>query len=136
MHPESRPVRPVPDHAGRPGLITRKGLTTDYRNQENEHFRKLQSESFGSCNGNFSYYAQTYDAVVLFFSNLLGFLAFAGILFTLHPTISFPSSLSGYMVLSSTAGATVVKITSGTASFTTPAPERMAALAIPASAYH
>ena len=68
-------------------LITRKGLTTDYRNQENEHFRKLQSESFGSCNGNFSYYAQTYDAVVLFFSNLLGFLAFAGILFTLHPLL-------------------------------------------------
>ena len=65
-------------------LITRKGLTTDYRNQENEHFRKLQNESFGSCNGNFSYYAQTYDAIVLFFSNLLGFLAFAGILFTLH----------------------------------------------------
>ena len=68
-------------------LITRKGLTTDYRNQENEHFRKLQNESFGSCNGNFSYYAQTYDAIVLFFSNLLGFLAFAGILFTLHPLL-------------------------------------------------
>ena len=69
--------------------ITRKGLTTDYRNQENEHFRKLQNESFGSCNGNFSYYAQTYDAIVLFFSNLLGFLAFAGILFALHPLLIF-----------------------------------------------
>lgn len=68
-------------------LITRKGLTTDYRNQENEHFRTLQSESFASCNGNFSYYAQTYDAAVLFFSNLLGFLAFAGILFTLSPLL-------------------------------------------------
>ena len=68
-------------------LITRKGLTTDYRNQENEHFRTLQNESFASCNGNFSYYAQTYDAVVLFFSNLLGFLAFAGILFTLNPLL-------------------------------------------------
>ena len=68
-------------------LITRKGLTTDYRNQENEHFRTLQNESFASCNGNFSYYAQTYDAVVLFFSNLLGFLAFAGILFTLSPLL-------------------------------------------------
>ena len=67
--------------------ITRKGLTTDYRNQENEHFRTLQSESFASCNGNFSYYAQTYDAAVLFFSNLLGFLAFAGILFTLSPLL-------------------------------------------------
>lgn len=68
-------------------LITRKGLTTDYRNQENEHFRTLQSESFASCNGNFSYYAQTYDAAVLFFSNLLGFLTFGGILFTLSPLL-------------------------------------------------
>ena len=69
-------------------LITRKGLTTDYRNQEDEHFRKLQNESFASCNGNFSYYAQIYDAMVLFFSNLLGFLAFAGILSALHPLLA------------------------------------------------
>ena len=68
-------------------LITRKGLTTDYRNQENEHFRTLQNESFASCNGNFSYYAQTYDAAVLFFSSLLGFLAFAGILSALNPLL-------------------------------------------------
>ncbi len=66
-------------------LITGKGLTTDYRNQENEHFRKLQDESFASCNGNFSYYAQIYDNSVQFFSNLLGFLAFTGILITLNP---------------------------------------------------
>ena len=68
-------------------LITRKGLTTDYRNQEDEHFRALQNESFASCNGNFSYHAQTYDAAVLFLSNLLGFLAFAGILITLSPAV-------------------------------------------------
>ena len=67
--------------------ITHKGLTTDYRNQENEHFRTLQNESFASCNGNFSHYAQTYDTAVLFFSNLLGFLAFAGILLTLNPLL-------------------------------------------------
>ena len=67
--------------------ITKKGLTTDYCNQEKEHFRKLQSESFASCNGNYSYYAQTYDAIVLFFSNLLGFLAFMGILVTLNPLL-------------------------------------------------
>ena len=67
--------------------ITRKGLTTDYRNQENEHFRTLQNESFASCNGNFSHYAQTYDAAVQFFSNLLGFLAFGGILLTLNPLL-------------------------------------------------
>lgn len=65
--------------------VTRKGLTTDYKNQENEHFRKLQNESFMSCNGPFSYYAQTYDAVVAFCSNLLGFLAFMGILVSLNP---------------------------------------------------
>ena len=67
--------------------ITRKGLTTDYRNQENGHFRTLQNESFASCNGNFSHYARTYDAVVQFFSNLLGFVAFAGILLTLNPLL-------------------------------------------------
>ena len=66
-------------------LITRKGLTTDYRNQENEHFRKLQDESFASCNGNFSHYAMICDTSVQFFSNLLGFLAFMGILITLNP---------------------------------------------------
>ena len=69
--------------------ITRKGLTTDYRNQENEHFRTLQNESFASCNGNFSHYAQTYDASVKFFSSLLGFLAFAGILSALNPALIF-----------------------------------------------
>ena len=68
-------------------MITRKGLTTDYRNQENEHFRKLQAESFENCNGNYSYYARTYDAIVLFFSNFLGFLTFAGVLITLHPLL-------------------------------------------------
>ena len=68
-------------------MVTKKGLTTDYRNQENEHFRKLQSESFASCNGNFSYYAQTYDAAVKFFSNVLGFTAFAGILILLNPLL-------------------------------------------------
>ena len=68
-------------------MVTKKGLTTDYRNQENEHFRKLQSESFASCNGNFSYYAQTYDAAVLFFSNILGFAAFTGILINLDPLL-------------------------------------------------
>lgn len=64
--------------------VTKKALTTDYKNQENEHFRELQSESFSSCNGNFSGFIQTYDAMIMFLSNLLGFLAFAGILFTLN----------------------------------------------------
>ncbi len=68
-------------------LITRKGLTTDYRNQEDEHFRTLQDESFASCNGNFSHYARTYDALVRFLSDLMGFLAFGAILVTLNPLL-------------------------------------------------
>ena len=68
-------------------MVTRKGLTTDYRHQENEHFRTLQRESYANCNGNFSGYVQTYDAFVRFFSNLLGFLAFTGILFSLNPLL-------------------------------------------------
>ena len=82
-------------------MVVRKGLTTDYKNQENEHFRKLQNESFSSCNGNFSYYAQIYDAGVQFFSNLLGFLAFLGILVTLSPWIILfiiGTTLIGYLL--------------------------------------
>ncbi|MBQ9867484.1 MAG: ABC transporter ATP-binding protein [Lachnospiraceae bacterium] len=67
--------------------VTKKGLTTDYKNQEDEHFRKLQNESFASCNGNFSYFNQIMDASVQFFSNLLGFAAFFGILAMLNPLI-------------------------------------------------
>ncbi|MBO4470548.1 MAG: ABC transporter ATP-binding protein [Clostridia bacterium] len=68
-------------------MVARKGLTTDYRNQENEHFRTLQTEGYHVCNGNFCTYVQIYDAFVRFFSNLLGFLAFAGILFSLNPLL-------------------------------------------------
>jgi ATP-binding cassette subfamily B protein len=31
--------------------VANKGLTTDYLNQENERFRKLQAESFNCCKG-------------------------------------------------------------------------------------
>lgn len=65
-------------------MVTNKSLKTDYCNQEDEHFRNLQSESFASCNGNFSYYAQIYDAIVKFVSNLIGFVAFFGILIGLN----------------------------------------------------
>ncbi len=57
-------------------MVTNKSLRTDYCNQEDEHFRNLQSESFASCNGNFSYYAQIYDTSVGFMANLLGFVTF------------------------------------------------------------
>lgn len=65
--------------------VTQKGLTTDYMNLQNEHYRKLQQESFSSCNGNFSYFNQICDTSVKFFSNFFGFVAFLGILITLNP---------------------------------------------------
>lgn len=65
--------------------VTKKGLTTDYHNQENEHFRYLQSESFESCNGNFSHFTQVYDGTIQLFSNAFGFIVFFGILITLNP---------------------------------------------------
>ncbi|EEP29342.1 ABC transporter ATP-binding protein [Shuttleworthella satelles] len=68
-------------------IVTHKSLTTDYCNQEDEHFRNLQSEGFVSCSGNFSYYAQIYDATVKFFSNLIGFITFLGLLIGLNPIL-------------------------------------------------
>lgn len=64
--------------------IASKGMTTDYSNQEKEHFRKLQSESFGSCNGNHSNLTQIYDTSVALFSNALGFVVYFGILTRLN----------------------------------------------------
>lgn len=68
-------------------MVTKKSLRTDYCNQEDEHFRNLQSESFASCNGNFSYYAQIYDTSVKFMANLIGFTAFFYVLIRLNPII-------------------------------------------------
>ncbi len=65
--------------------VTKKGLTTDYCNTVDEQFRKLQQESFSSCNGNFSYFNQICETVVRFFSDLLGLAAFMGILALLNP---------------------------------------------------
>ncbi|MCR5329622.1 MAG: ABC transporter ATP-binding protein/permease [Lachnospiraceae bacterium] len=82
-------------------MVVRKGLKTDYRNQENEHFRKLQNESFESCNGNFSHYAMIFDTGVQFFSNLLGFATFMGILISLSPWIIvfiIGTTLIGYLL--------------------------------------
>ncbi len=65
--------------------VTKKGLTTDYCNTVDEQFRKLQQESFSSCNGNFSYFNQICETVVRFFSDLLGLVTFLGILALLNP---------------------------------------------------
>lgn len=64
--------------------VASKGMTTDYANQEKEHFRKLQSESFNSCNGHYSRLAQIYDTGVALFSNGLGFIVYFGILTRLN----------------------------------------------------
>ena len=67
--------------------VTAKGLTTDYCNTVDERFRKLQQESFASCNGNFSYFNQICETVIRFFSDMLGFIMYAGILIILNPLL-------------------------------------------------
>jgi len=82
-------------------MVTKKSLRTDYCNQEDEHFRNLQSESFASCNGNFSYYAQIYDTTVKFMANLIGFATFFYILIRLNPIIIIflvASTLASYLM--------------------------------------
>lgn len=64
--------------------IADKGMTTDYCNQENGQFKKMQSESFYSCNGNYSNLTQVYDVSVTLFSNALGFAVYFGILVKLN----------------------------------------------------
>lgn len=61
-------------------IIANKGMTTDYCNQEKEQFRKLQSESFSSCNGNYSALTQVYDTNIALLSNALGFIVYFGML--------------------------------------------------------
>jgi ATP-binding cassette subfamily B protein len=59
-------------------------MATDYCNQEKEHFRKLQSESYSFCNGHYSNLAQVYDTGIALFSNALGFIIYFGILLKLN----------------------------------------------------
>jgi len=68
-------------------LIVRKGLTTSYANQEREDFRLLQNDSFTACNGHYSEVTAVYDALSVFFTGLLGFAAYFGILLRLHPLV-------------------------------------------------
>ncbi len=60
--------------------VALKGLTTDYFNQEKDHFRKLQNESFNSCNSHGSPLTQIYDVGISLLSGSLGFIVFFGIL--------------------------------------------------------
>lgn len=67
--------------------ISLKGMTTDYCNQESDRFRKLQTESFLSCNGNYSAMTQVYDVGIALCSNLLGLFLYFGILLRLNTVL-------------------------------------------------
>lgn len=61
-----------------------KGLTTDYINQENGIFRKLQTESFMCCNGNYSPLSNIYEVLIDLFTSILGLSVFWVILLQLN----------------------------------------------------
>lgn len=64
--------------------VALKGLTTDYVNQENGLFRKLQNESFSCCNGNYSPLSNIYDDLIQLFTSTLGLSVFWAILTRLN----------------------------------------------------
>lgn len=61
-----------------------KGLTTDYINQENGTFRKLQTESFMCCNGHYSPLSNIYEVLIDLFTSILGLSVFWAILVQLN----------------------------------------------------
>jgi len=64
--------------------VARKGLTTDYINQENGIFRKLQTESFLCCNGNYSPLSNIYENLMDFCTSMLGLSIFGAMLMRVH----------------------------------------------------
>ena len=67
-------------------LVANKGLTTDYINQENGTFRKLQEESFQCCNGH-SPLTQVYDVLQSLGTSILGIAVFSAVLFKLNAAV-------------------------------------------------
>ena len=61
-----------------------KGLTTDYINQENGIFRKLQAESFECCNGNYSPLSNIYEILIKLCTSFLGLSVFGSMLIQIH----------------------------------------------------
>lgn len=61
-----------------------KGLTTDYINQENGIFRKLQAESFECCNGNYSPLSNIYEILIKLCTSFLGLFVFGSMLIQVH----------------------------------------------------
>ena len=66
------------------GKVASKGLTTDYQNQENSIFRKLQTEAFSCCNGTQAPLAMIYFNLIELFTSVLGLAVFWTILSRLH----------------------------------------------------
>ena len=64
--------------------VALKGLTTDYINQENGVFRKLQTESFLCCNGNYSPLSNLYDILIELVTSILGLSVFWVILIQIN----------------------------------------------------
>lgn len=64
--------------------VVLKGLTTDYINQENGIFRKLQTESFLCCNGNSSPLSNIYKVLIDLFTSILGLSVFLVVLVHLN----------------------------------------------------
>ncbi|MCI8694571.1 MAG: ABC transporter ATP-binding protein [Lachnospiraceae bacterium] len=62
-----------------------KGLTTDYCNQEDERFRRLQTEGFRCCNNNNAALVSVYDMLMSLSVSLLGLTVFTGVLGVLNP---------------------------------------------------
>ena len=67
-------------------LVANKGLTTDYINQENGIFRKLQEESFLCCNGH-SPLTQVYDVLQSLGTSVLGIAVFSAVLYKLNVAV-------------------------------------------------
>jgi len=64
--------------------IANKGMHTDYDNQQNEYFRKLQDEAFVTSNSNFSANKKIFDVIIALVSNSLGFVLYFSILSELN----------------------------------------------------
>lgn len=67
--------------------VAHKGMTTDYQNQEDERFRRFQSESFTACNGHGSPLTEVYDSGISLASGVVGLTVYFGILVSLNPLL-------------------------------------------------
>lgn len=81
--------------------VAKKGLTTDYCNQEDEWFRKLQTESIACCSGNASPLTGIYEVLINLLTSILGLAVFFGILSQLNVVIILflaATSMTGFFL--------------------------------------